>query len=64
MSEENVELIRKAFAEDLVEAAGACWHPEIEYIEDPRLPEASSYKGRDTVLRLLADLHGGPGRRG
>jgi ketosteroid isomerase-like protein len=51
MSQENVELVRKAFEADLAEAAKTYWHSEIEYIEDPRLPGASSYKGRDVVLR-------------
>jgi ketosteroid isomerase-like protein len=51
MSQENVDLVRKAFEGDLADAARAYWHPEIEYIEDPRLPGASSYKGRDAVLR-------------
>ena len=53
MSQENVELIRNAFGGgDLAEIAEAYWHPEIEYIEDPRLPGASSYKGRDAVVRV------------
>jgi len=29
------------------------WHPEIEYVEDPRWPEASRYRGRDSVLRCF-----------
>ena len=52
MSQENVELVRKAFESDLADAAAAYWHREIEYIEDPRFPGASSYKGRDAVLRV------------
>jgi ketosteroid isomerase-like protein len=51
MSEENAELVRKAFEGGLAEMAETYWHPEIEYTEDPRLPGASSHKGRDVVLR-------------
>ena len=35
-----------------MESADAYWHPQIEYIEDPRLPGASSYSGRDAVVRV------------
>jgi ketosteroid isomerase-like protein len=53
MSHKNVELIRKAFeGGDLAKMAEAYWHPEIEYIEDPRLPGASSYRGRDAVVEV------------
>jgi ketosteroid isomerase-like protein len=52
VSEENVELVRRAFqVGDLAKTAEAYWHPEIEYVEDPRLPGASSYNGRDAVVR-------------
>src|SRR3954454_1622216 len=51
MSQKDVELVRRAFEADLQEAAATYWHPEIEYVEDPRLPGASSYHGRDQVLR-------------
>ena len=51
MSEENVELVRRAFqVGDLAETAETYWHPEIEYIEDPRFPGASSHQGRDAVV--------------
>jgi ketosteroid isomerase-like protein len=53
MSQENVELVRTAFGnQTLEETAERYWHPEIEYIEDARLPGASSYKGRDAVLAV------------
>ena len=55
MSQANVDLVRKAFEGDLAEAARTYRHPEIEYIEDPRFPGASSYKGRDVVLRCWQD---------
>jgi ketosteroid isomerase-like protein len=55
MSRENVEVVGRAFdpaaAADLQERAERYWHPTIEYVEDPRWPGASSYKGRDAVLR-------------
>ena len=57
MSEENVEIVRKAFegagTGTLKEAAEMYWHPEIVYVEDPRWPGASTYKGRDAVLRCF-----------
>jgi ketosteroid isomerase-like protein len=52
VSQEDAELVRRAFegAPDLEKTAEAHWHPEIEYVEDPRWPGASRYKGRDAVL--------------
>ena len=56
MSEENVEIVRKAFANrGLRETAETYWHPKIEYIEDPRFPGASSYAGREAVLGRWLD---------
>ena len=55
MSQENVEVVRKAFAgagaDAIRETAQAYWDPEVEYVEDPGWPGASRYKGRDEVLR-------------
>jgi ketosteroid isomerase-like protein len=54
VSEENVELVRRAFqVGDLAKMAAAFWHPEIEYVEDPRFPGASLHKGRDAVVRCF-----------
>jgi ketosteroid isomerase-like protein len=57
MSQEDAELVRKAFegagGRGLQETAEAYWHPEVEYVEDPRWPGASRYKGRDAVLRCF-----------
>jgi ketosteroid isomerase-like protein len=56
MSQENVELVRRAFQtgeRGLEETAEQYWHPEVEYVEDPRWPGASRYKGRDAVLRCF-----------
>jgi ketosteroid isomerase-like protein len=54
MSQESVEVVRKAFAAgpgEIRETALAYWDPEVEYVEDPRWPGASRYKGRADVLR-------------
>lgn len=57
MSEENVELVRQAFAgagpQDLAEVARTFWDPDIVYVEDPRWPGAGRYEGRDAVLRCF-----------
>jgi ketosteroid isomerase-like protein len=52
MSQKDVEVVRRAFSGEkgLVEAAKDYWHPQIEYVEDPRFPGASTYKGRDAVI--------------
>lgn len=60
MSQEDVEIVRRAFsagspAASIQATAEMYWHPEIEYIEDPRWPGASRYKGRDAVLRCWRD---------
>src|ERR687897_739512 len=55
MSEEAVEVVRNAFegagARGVQETAETYWHPDVEYVEDPRWPGTSRYKGRDAVLR-------------
>jgi ketosteroid isomerase-like protein len=28
------------------------WHPEIEYLEDPKWPGSSAYRGREEVLQI------------
>lgn len=57
MSLRHVEIVRDAWGggggRSLEETAQAYWHPEIEYIEDPRWPGASRYSGRDAVLRCF-----------
>jgi ketosteroid isomerase-like protein len=59
MSEENAELVRKAWetagARGLQETAEAYWHADVEYVEDPRWPGASTYKGREAVLRCFQE---------
>jgi ketosteroid isomerase-like protein len=50
MAHVEAEFVRRAFEADLEEAAATYWHPEVEYVEDPRLPGASSYHGRELVL--------------
>ena len=57
MSQENLELVRNAFeatgVRGLEETAEAYWHPDIEYVEDPRWPGALRYQGRDAVLHCF-----------
>ena len=57
MSQENVEVVRKAFdgagARSIEQTAKTFWHPDITYVEDPRWPGASTYKGRDAALRCF-----------
>jgi ketosteroid isomerase-like protein len=62
MSQQNVELLRQgleAYFQAFVDAyaregfeglAASFWHPDIEYREDPKWPEAATYRGRDAVL--------------
>jgi ketosteroid isomerase-like protein len=54
MSQENVDVVRRAieafnrremWLEDL--------DPEVEWIEDPRYPDAQTYRGRDGVERSI-----------
>lgn len=53
MSSADAGLVRRAFeVGDLEETARTFWHPEIAYIEDSRLPGASSYQGRGAVLAV------------
>jgi ketosteroid isomerase-like protein len=61
VSAADVEFLRSMF-EDLAstEASGTIdletvepwWHPEIEYVEDPKWPGSNSYRGREEVLRV------------
>jgi ketosteroid isomerase-like protein len=55
MSQENVEIVRSAFPGErgLDETAAMYWHPDITYVEDPRWPGASTYRGRDAVVRCF-----------
>jgi ketosteroid isomerase-like protein len=52
MSREDVEIVRRA-AEEYnragVEALHDFLHPDVEFTEDPRFPEAGVYRGRDAV---------------
>jgi ketosteroid isomerase-like protein len=52
-----VELVRRAFeragVQGLEETAKTYWHPEVEYVEDPRWPGASTYRGREEVVRCF-----------
>jgi ketosteroid isomerase-like protein len=52
MSRENVEIVRRA-AEEYnragVEALHDFLHPDVEFTDDPRFPEAGVYRGREAV---------------
>lgn len=68
MSQEGVEVVRKAFGAGLglEETAETYWHPDVEYVEDPHWPGATRYKGRDAVLRRFQSYFEilGPGEDG
>jgi hypothetical protein len=52
MSEENVEIVRRTF--DKARRRGVptamYFDPEVEFREDPRLPEARLYRGVEAVF--------------
>ena len=50
MATDDVEFVRTAFAGRLEETAAAHWDADLEYVEDPRFPGASSHRGRDAVV--------------
>jgi ketosteroid isomerase-like protein len=66
MSQENVEIVRRAFdgagARSIEQTAETFWHPDITYVEDPRWPGASTYKGRDAALRCFKQYMDALGR--
>ena len=52
----NAALIRRgldAFAERDLEAWLGCFHPEVEVLEDPAIPDAGSYRGHDGLRQWL-----------
>jgi ketosteroid isomerase-like protein len=53
MSQENVEIVQRAWELGLDAAAERYLDPGIEFHEDPRWPGASSYKGRAAVLQCF-----------
>jgi ketosteroid isomerase-like protein len=59
MSEENVEIVRRAYEAgnrgDL-EAAFADYHTEIEAIDDPRVPGAKTLRGVDEIRRYFESM--------
>jgi ketosteroid isomerase-like protein len=58
MSQENVEVVRRAIGamsfdaaeDDKREASVERLASDVEFVEDPRFPEARTYRGRDDVL--------------
>jgi ketosteroid isomerase-like protein len=58
MSREDVEVVRASWgaaSDDLPSVAAKYWDPDIEYLEDPRWPGASTYKGRDAVVACFQE---------
>jgi ketosteroid isomerase-like protein len=65
MSEENVEVLRgylgmriDALDDQALDGVMQVFHPEVEFREDPKFPEASIYRGRD-ALRAYAKRFSG-----
>jgi ketosteroid isomerase-like protein len=54
ISEQNLEITRRfveAFDRDGPDGLIDLLDPEVEYVEDPKFPQAGVYRGRDAVLR-------------
>jgi ketosteroid isomerase-like protein len=50
MSQENVEIVRRvveAFNRRDLEAASELWHPEVEFYEEPEIPDGRVWRGSD-----------------
>jgi ketosteroid isomerase-like protein len=59
MSEENLELVRRAleaWARGDLEAAAEVLDKDVEWRMPSNIPEAGTYRGRDEVVRRLADF--------
>jgi ketosteroid isomerase-like protein len=59
MSQENVEIIRKAVAawnRADWDAVLACVHPDSETIDDPRVPGAQTLRGRSEIEKYIKSL--------
>ncbi len=64
MSQENVEIVRRAIgamSQDVAEADARTaaiqrLAPNVEFEEDPRFPEARTYRGRGEVLSYFTDF--------
>jgi hypothetical protein len=59
MSEENVEIVRralKAWERGDLNAAADFLDPEVEWRMPPNIPEAGTYRGRDEVVRRLEEF--------
>jgi hypothetical protein len=59
MSEENVEIVRRAleaWERGDLNAAADLLDPEVEWRMPPNIPEAGTYRGRDEVMRRLEEF--------
>jgi ketosteroid isomerase-like protein len=56
MSQENVEIVKEVYARGErgdFDGMLALWHPVAEWIEDPRVPGASTYRGYAEIKRYM-----------
>src|SRR5436190_17960310 len=64
MSQENVEAVRQVLSglapdaaqERTVESFVERLSPDLEFVEDPRFPEAATYRGREEYLRYAREF--------
>jgi ketosteroid isomerase-like protein len=64
MSRENVEVVRRVLGamsadvaeRDTLDTLVKRLAPEVEFEEDPRFPEAGTYRGRDEVFRYFSEF--------
>jgi ketosteroid isomerase-like protein len=59
MSEENVEVVRAAYAclnRGAFDAGLALMHPEAEWVEDPRVPGARTRRGRAEIRQYVESM--------
>jgi ketosteroid isomerase-like protein len=59
MSQENVEIVQAAYAyldRREIDAALALSHPEIEWVDDPRVPGGRTRRGHTEVKRYFESL--------
>jgi uncharacterized protein len=59
MSQENVEIVKAAFAHASrgdFDGLLALFHPRVEWVEDPRVPGAITYRGHAEVKRYFESM--------
>ncbi|MGI8461757.1 MAG: nuclear transport factor 2 family protein [Solirubrobacterales bacterium] len=56
MSEENVDLARRyveTFNSNGLDAAESLWHPDVELVDPPQLPDADRHSGRPAMRQQV-----------